>query len=342
MGRFLGRVGRVYDVNPHTDLTSISYIMPVLNEETHLRSAVSSIFEQIGANFGQTEVILAVGPSTDRTKEVAESLKAQYPVTIVLNPTGKTPAGLNLAIKAAKNDVIVRVDAHSQLSADYTKVALEILKATGAANVGGIMKAVGSSPFQKAVAFAYGSKFGLGGGSYHVGGSAGPSDSVYLGVFRKEILEKLGGFNEKMIRGQDWELNLRIRESGELVWFDPRLEVTYYPRSSLTRLSKQFFDTGAWRAHLTKAYINRANARYFAPPILVLTSLMGLVLYLSGFWGVLGLIPLTTYLLGVGLISLTAKSLDLKAKLALMVALPTMHFSWGFGFLAGLFSRRGN
>lgn len=313
--------------------------MPVLNEETHLRTAVTSIFEQKGLDRGQIEVILAIGPSTDRTKELAESLKAEYPVTIVSNPTGKTPAGLNLAIKAAKNEVIVRVDAHSELSPDYTKLALDILNSTGAANVGGVMKAVGHTPLQQAVAFAYRSRFGLGGGSYHVGGSAGPSDSVYLGVFRKEILEKLGGFNEKMLRGQDWELNLRIRESGEQVWFDPRLEVTYYPRSSLAKLAKQFFDTGAWRAQLTKAHINRANLRYFAPPLVVLASVSGLIGHLTGVLGYFGLIPLITYLLGVTLISLGSKSLNLKAKLALLVALPTMHFSWGSGFIAGLFIR---
>jgi glycosyltransferase involved in cell wall biosynthesis len=316
--------------------------MPVLNEETHLRTAVSSIFDQKDLNISKIEVILAIGPSTDGTKAVAESLKTEYPVTIVSNPTGKTPAGLNLAIKAAKNEVIVRVDAHSQLSPDYTKTALEILNNTGAANVGGVMKAVGVTPFQQAVAYAYGSRFGLGGGTYHVGGSAGPSDSVYLGVFRKEILAKLGGFNEKMLRGQDWELNLRIRESGEQVWFDPRLEVTYYPRSSWSKLTKQFFETGAWRAQLTKSHINRANIRYFAPPALVLATLSGLALFVTGIWGVFGLVPLTTYLLGVCLISLSAKSLRLKAKLALLIALPTMHFSWGLGFVSGLFNNSGN
>jgi hypothetical protein len=202
------------------------------------------------------------------------------------------------------------------------------------------MKALGETPFQQAVAWAYGSRFGLGGGAYHVGGSAGPSDSVYLGVFRKEILEKLGGFDEKMIRGQDWELNLRIRESGEQVWFDPRLEVTYYPRSSLKKLTRQFFDTGAWRAQLTKAHINRVNLRYFAPPVLVLGVTAGLVGTITGVFGTLGLIPLISYLSGVLLISISSLSLGLKAKLALMVALPAMHFSWGSGFIAGLFFRR--
>jgi len=329
-------------VSSKSPLASISFVMPVLNEEKHLRTAVSSIFEQKGLDLGQIEVILALGPSTDRTKQVAEDLKAEYPVIIVSNPTGRTPAGLNLAIKAARYEVVVRVDAHSQLSPEYTKTALEILNSTGAANVGGIMKAVGVTPFQQAIAFAYGSRFGLGGGTYHVGGSAGPSDSVYLGVFRKEVLEKLGGFNEKMLRGQDWELNLRIRESGEQVWFDPRLEVTYYPRSSLSKVTKQFFETGAWRAQLTKAHINRANLRYFAPPALVLATFTGLALYIAGTWGFFGLIPLCTYLLGVAAISLTAGSLGLMAKLALLVALPTMHFSWGSGFIVGLFNKAGN
>ena len=271
-------------------LKSVSFVLPVLNEEKHLFQAVSSIFDQKGLQKEQIEVALALGPSTDQTNQVAESLKSKFPVKAVDNPTGKTAAGLNLAIRASKNQVIVRVDAHSQLSPDYTTLALKILNETGAANVGGIMKAEGKTPFQQAVAWGYGSRLGLGGGAYHIGGQAGPSDSVYLGVFRREILEKLGGFNEKMIRGQDWELNLRIRESGEVVWFDPRLEVTYHPRSSLKALIKQFFDTGAWRAVLTKGNLSKANPRYFAPPAMVLITLTCLVL--SPFLGPLFLLPL--------------------------------------------------
>jgi glycosyltransferase involved in cell wall biosynthesis len=327
-------------VNSDDQLTSISFIMPVLNEEQHLATAVSSIFDQKDLPKGQVEVILALGPSTDNTNKVAEALKSQFPVQIVENPTGKTPAGLNLAIKAAKNQVIVRVDAHSQLSPDYTKLAIQILNETKAANVGGVMKAVGETALQQAIAWAYGSRFGLGGGAYHVGGQAGPSDSVYLGVFRKDILEKLGGFNEKMIRGQDWELNLRIRNSGELVYFDPRLEVTYYPRASLGKLAKQFFDTGAWRAELTRSHIAKANPRYFAPPAAVLSISLGLGLYLLGFGGFLGLIPLSAYTLGLLVAAITAKGLSLSAKLNILIALPTMHFCWGVGFISGLFVKR--
>ena len=314
--------------------------MPVLNEEAYLDKAVTSIFEQKGLVQGKAEVILALGPSTDRTNEIAESLKKSYPIQLVQSPTGKTAIGLNLAIKAAKGDIVIRVDAHSDLSPDYASLAVQILNETGAANVGGVMKAKGETPFQSAVAWAYGSKFGLGGGTYHVGGSAGPSDSVYLGVFRRDVLTKLGGFNEKIIRGQDWELNLRIRESGEQVWFDPRLEVTYFPRSTWRKLVKQFFDTGAWRADLTKSHLNKANLRYFAPPVLVFASIFGISLALGGIGGILGLLPLASYFLAVTVISLTASALSWKARLSLMVALPTMHFSWGTGFIAGLFIKR--
>jgi len=313
--------------------------MPVLNEEKHLAAAVKSIFSQKGLDIAKSEVILALGPSTDDTNSVAQSLKAQYSVKLVQNPTGKTPSGLNAAIKAASNQVVVRVDAHSQLSSNYTELALKILNETGAANVGGVMRAVGDTPFQKAVAWGYGSRFGLGGGSFHVGGNAGPSDSVYLGVFRKSVLTDLDGFNEKMIRGQDWELNLRIRESGKVVWFDPRLEVTYKPRSSLKALVKQFFDTGSWRAELTRSHLNRANLRYFAPPAMVLATTIGLLVFLLNVGGLLGLLPISAYLFTVLLAAMFNKE-AITTKLNLLIALPAMHFSWGLGFITGLLYKR--
>lgn len=314
--------------------------MPVLDEEQHLAVAVKSIFEQQNLNIDETEVILALGPSTDGTNTVAGELKKNFPVKIVENPSGKTPAGLNLAIAASSNDIIIRVDAHSELSPDYASLARDILNETGAANVGGVMQARGRSPFQKAVAHAYNSRLGLGGGAFHVGGQAGPSDSVYLGVFRRDILKKLGGFDEKLIRGQDWELNLRIRDSGEVVWFDPRLVVGYYPRSSFKDLAKQFFITGSWRASLTKNHPNKANLRYFAPPALVFTTFLGLISYVFGIFGPLGLLPLGIYLSVVALAVIFAKKLSLLSRLNLLLVLPTMHFSWGTGFIAGLFSKR--
>lgn len=297
--------------------------MPVLNEEQHLATAVESIFQQ--EQTGATEVVLALGPSKDKTNQVAKELAKRFPVVLVENPTGKTPAGLNAAIRASKNEVVVRVDAHSELSPGYTKLAVEILNQTGADNVGGIMLAAGKTSFQKAVAYAYNSRIGLGGGSFHVGGQAGPSDSVYLGVFRRNRLLEVGLFDESMIRGQDWELNLRIRNSGGQVWFDPRLWTRYFPRGSFKALAKQFFDTGIWRAKITKMAPSKANIRYFAPPALVI--------------GTFFLVPAALYLTAVAFVSVSAKGLSLATRLRLLLVLPTMHYAWGLGFIAGILKR---
>ncbi len=132
------------------------------------------------------------------------------------------------------------------------------------------MHAEGRTPFQKAVARLYNSPIGLGGGAYHGGAREGESESAYLGVMRREVLEEVGLFDETIRRGEDWELNLRIRQAGHKVWFDPQLSVTYWPRESWLRLARQFRATGAWRGELVRRYGRRNSIRYFAPPALVL------------------------------------------------------------------------
>ena len=318
------------------ELRSVSYVMPVLNEEKYLETAVLSVLSQ---EFdGPVEIIVALGPSTDNTDAIATKLAESHPVTLVRNPSGTTSAGLNAAIAAAKNDVVVRVDAHAKLMPGYTRLAVQVLNETGAANVGGVMSAVGHHPFQSAVAWAYNTPFGLGGGSFHVGGTAGPSDSVYLGVFRREVLVQLGGFDEQVIRGQDWELNLRIRQSGQTVWFDPRLQVEYHPRSSWLRLARQFYDTGIWRGELTRRSPKTANLRYFAPPVLVLTLLAAGVAAAVGFTFAL-LLP-AAYLTAVAALGVYAgKRVMFGGHLAVLAVLPTMHICWGFGFIAGALFR---
>ncbi len=213
------------------DLPAVSYVMPILNEAAHIRAAVDSMMEQDYA--GDFEVVLALGPSTDGTTEVVrEMARADPRITSVDNPTGSTPGGLNAAIRATRHPIVIRVDAHSLLPRDYTRIAVETLQATGADNVGGLMSAEGRTPFEKAVARAYGARVGLGGTAHHVGGKEGPAETAYLGAFRRERLVEVGLFDEGVRRGQDWELNRRLRQSGGLVWFTPRMKVTYRPRST--------------------------------------------------------------------------------------------------------------
>jgi glycosyltransferase involved in cell wall biosynthesis len=309
------------DATSKTSFKDASFVMPVRNEEKYLASAVESVFAQVAP--GKTELILAIAPSSDMTRAIAEELQSRFKtLKIVDNPTGDTASGLNLAIAAASYDVVVRVDAHSQLTENYLTTALEVMSETGAANVGGRMHAVGVSPLQQAVAFGYNNRVGLGGGSFHVGGKAGAVETVYLGVFHKSWLQKVGGFDPKWVRGQDWELNQRIRSAGGVVWFDPRLVVNYFPRSSLSALARQFYQTGVWRGALTRQAPFQSSIRYWIPPLFVVAALFGF--------------PLWLYLLFIGLIAFNALELPNGVKLRVLLVLPTMHFSWGIGFWVGL------
>ena len=299
----------------------ISFVMPVRNEEKYLEEAVRAVLQQ---EFnGSPELVLAIGPSHDKTAAVAQALTKTYTqLKVVDNPGGDTATGLNLAIAQSKYKVIIRVDAHSKLPEGYAQLAHQILAETNAANVGGKMVAEGKTEFQRAVAYGYNNRIGLGGGAFHVGTKAGEADSVYLGCFQRSWLDKVGGFDPRWVRGQDWELNKRLREAGGKIWFDPRLTVTYYPRSSWQALTKQFFSTGVWRGGLTREAPGESAARYWAPPMLVLASLFGL--------------PFTLYLLVIAFAAMNAGDLKPATRLWLMIVLPTMHFAWGLGFWWGL------
>lgn len=308
----------------------VSVVVPVLNEERHLSDAVARILEQDYP--GDLEVVLALGPSKDRTDEVAARLAAADPrVRLVRNPTGRTPDGLNAAIAASTHPVVVRVDGHGLLAQGYVRTAVRVMDETGAANVGGLMAAEGVTPFEQAVARAMTSRFGVGGARFHTGGEAGPADTVYLGVFRREVLEKHGGYDPAFVRAQDWELNHRIREGGGLVWFTPELSVTYRPRPTLQALARQYLDYGRWRRVVVRQNPGTLTARYLAAPLATLGVLAGLVV--APFWPWALVLPLG-YAGAVGLGTLlTWGGLPLRARAALPLVYATMHLAWGTGFL---------
>ena len=320
---------------------SVAYVMPVRNDAHYLRLAVESIIAQ--DNPPKTEIVLSVGPSTDNSREIADELAREYGLKVVDNPQGNTPAALNLALLATDADIVVRVDAHSELEPGYARAAAAIMEKTNASNVGGIMVAKGRTSLQKAVAWAYGNFVGLGGGPIHTGGQAGPADTVYLGVFRRLDVLEIGGFNERLIRGQDWELNARLRETGHTVWFDPSLRVGYYPRRDIASLIRQFYSTGTFRAYILLANPGRTRFKYLVPPVFIASLVVGVIaLTVSGNWWML--LPAYAYAALVTLSALTARGLSLPSRIALLAVLPTMHLSWGLGFWKGIatFSSRGD
>ena len=308
---------------------SVSFILPILNEERDLENCVSAILQQ--DYLGSIEIILALGPSIDKTTQIANTIAAgDTRIKLVDNPTGQTARGLNLAIKSSSYEIICRIDGHSEIDRTYIKTAVLIMQETGAVNVGGLMYANSEFGLQRTIAQAMRSKLGVGPSKFHTGGKAGASDTVYLGVFKKSAIIAAGGFDERYIRAQDWELNHRMRKQGGLIWFDPRLIVTYRPRNSFSKLAKQYFQYGRWRRVIARQHPQTVNYRYLAPPIAVAITLVSIF---SGlFINRILILPSLAYifLLLIGGFLIGKKLVD---RLIMPFVLATMHFSWGVGFL---------
>ena len=308
---------------------SVSFILPILNEERDLENCVSAILQQ--DYLGSIEIILALGPSIDKTTQIANTIAAgDTRIKLVDNPTGQTARGLNLAIKSSSYEIICRIDGHSEIDRTYIKTAVLIMQETGAVNVGGLMYANSEFGLQRTIAQAMRSKLGVGPSKFHTGGKAGASDTVYLGVFKKSAIIAAGGFDERYIRAQDWEFNHRMRKQGGLIWFDPRLIVTYRPRNSFSKLAKQYFQYGRWRRVIARQHPQTVNYRYLAPPIAVVITLVSIF---SGlFINRILILPSLAYifLLLIGGFLIGKKLVD---RLIMPFVLATMHFSWGVGFL---------
>jgi glycosyltransferase involved in cell wall biosynthesis len=295
---------------------------------------------------GGFELILAVGPSRDRTEQIARALAAaDSRITVVPNPSGKISSAMNVAIKAARHGVITRIDGHAMLPAGYLEIAVRTLLETGAADVGGVMAAEGVTPFQQAVAWAMTSPAGVGAAANHTGGEAGPADTVYLGVYRREAIEQAGGYDETMIVAEDWELNYRIRAGGGLIWFTPELRVIYRPRANLRELARQHFRYGRWRRVVARRYPETVNKRYLAPPVATALNAAGCVLGIIGLAGIAAQAPAVGYMtfgfvvpLGylAGITTVAAvfardQPLGVRARIPLVLA--AMHTCWGAGYL---------
>ena len=319
---------------PITNQTPVSVILPVLNEERYLRATIDSITTQDYP--GELEIVLALGPSRDRTNEIATEIAAGLTlkdkrIILVENSSGKTADALNRAIAASSFPIIVRVDGHSLLPPGYISEAVATLARTGAVNVGGVMAAEGVTGFERAVAAAMRSRFGVGDASFHVGGTEGARDTVYLGVFLRRAISEIGGFDPHFIRAQDWELNFRLRERGGLIYFNPKLQVKYRPRPTLRALAKQYFEYGRWRREVARSHKGTINLRYLAPPVTLLGTCFG---FIAGFFHpIFFALPLLYLFFNIaGSLSLLVKNRS-QEMLILPLVLATMHFSWAWGFL---------
>lgn len=314
-------------------LPDVSIVIPVRNEAPAIERTIDACLAQDYA--GNLEIVVADGMSTDGTREVVAGLARLHSrVRLVDNPSRTAPGGLNRGVAVASGSIIVRCDAHSLLPPGYVQRAVAQLQETGAANVGGIQRAVGGALVQRAIAMAMTSPLGVGDARYRFGGKPGPTDTVYLGTFRRDALEAAGGFNERMIRNQDYELNYRLRQQGGDVWFDPQLVVDYAPRGSLKALARQYFDYGLGKRRMLRLHPRSLRWRQLAAPLLVI-ALGGTAISIPLGAGAAGLVVPAAYaaalMAGAGYELVRSRD---AAALVYPLAVGTMHLAWGVGFLA--------
>ena len=313
----------------------VSVVMPVGDEDP---GAVAEALRSIRAqDYGEIEIVLADGSGAPGVGAAAASAG----VRVVRTPGANAARGLNAAIAAASHAVVVRCDARCVLPPEYVRRAVATLERTGAANVGGMQRASGRTPFERAVAAAMGSWLGAGGARYRLGGAEGPVDTVYLGVFRRDAVATAGGFDETLERNQDYELNWRLRAGGETVWFDPGLAVSYRPRGSVAALARQYFDYGRWKRAVLRRHRASLRLRQVAAPALVLAlaGALGLAA-VSGWAGDAGLAVAALaapagYAAALALGAAHAARREGSGRVRVAVALATMHLAWGAGFLCG-------
>lgn len=313
-------------------------LLTCLNEEKRIGAAISSLLDDHFREQG--EMIVLDGRSGDRTREiVGEFISRGWPIRLTDNPGRIQSEGLNIGLKEARGRFIIRADAHSVYPPRYVERCLDLLSNPDVACAGGIMSPEGETPVQSAIALAMRHPVGVGDAKYHLGNHQGYYDGVYLGAYKREIFDRVGGYDSAVHPNEDADLNIRIVESGAKIWLDGSLRVTYYPRDSFARLFVQYFRYGRGRCRTTLKHRRFTSWRQILPPMLVL-SLLGAV-GLS-FWRASFLFWIVLYLGSVLLAALLGRfeaEISLKDRLLVFAAFVVMHTAWGTGFLTGAIRR---
>ncbi len=324
-------------------MVSVSVIVPCLNEEATIGQLLDSIACQTYP-VQDIEVVIADGLSTDHTRDKIQAFQASHPqlhIRLVDNPRRVIPSGLNRAIEAATGMYILRMDAHSIPARDYIQKCIQGLEQGLGDNVGGVwnIQPGAHSWMAHAIALAASHPLGAGDARYRIGGAAQEVDTVPFGAYRREVIDKLGLYDEHLLSNEDYELNVRLKQSGGKIWMDPGIQSTYFARSNLRDLSRQYWRYGYWKAQMLKKHPTTVRWRQFIPPLFVL-ALLGLGIFSIGFslarWLLAIIVILYTIsVLSIGLM-MSVKHHSLPLALGVPLATATIHISWGSAFLWSL------
>jgi len=324
---------------------TVSIIVPCYNEEATIRLLLDSIFAQSYPS-ELLEVIISDGLSKDGTRDRIAAFQSEHPdmrVRVVDNLTRTIPAGLNRAIKVARGDILIRLDAHSMPYADYVARCVQALEEGRGANVGGVweVRPGAEDGMAAAIAVAATHPLGVGDAMYRLSPQAGPVDTVPFGAFRRALIEKIGEFDERLLSNEDYEFNTRIRQAGGIVWLDPEIRSVYFSRSTLGGLARQYWRYGFWKFKMLRRYPATLRWRQALPPLfaagLALLAILGIWSEPARLALAAGLSLYLAVLLLVALLA-AARQGNIGLIINLPLAIATMHLAWGFGFLWSLLS----
>ena len=344
--------------NPSSSvLPPVTAVIVARNDRETIEAALESIAAQsypLGL-----DIIVSVGPNIDGTTQFLEfAASSNTRLTLIHTRSSSLVIGLNEAIAAARSSLIIRVDPRSELPVDYTRRAVEAMVRTDAAALVGRTTPVGVNPFERAVARAFAHRFGLAADPLKQAHGPGPTRNAEDHVMRRRMFIEAGLFDEEIRHGQTWEMNARLRDVGHTVVFVPELGVTYRPPSRVVELTRSMFAEGLWRGEFARAYPDEKQLRFVLPTIVVLATILGFVLGAGGLFGLVAgalgaaavvsvilfallLVPIG-YVVGMIVLGLVAMSkTDTRTGAWFALVLPLVHFSWGFGYLAGFFNLEG-
>ena len=323
--------------------TQVSVIIPCYNEVATIQPLLDALYDQTYPRQAM-EVIISDGGSTDGTPAAIEQWQSAHPdlpVTVCVSPSRSIPAALNIAINAAQGEIIVRLDAHSKPNPEYVARSVETLEAGKAENVGGVwdIQPGNETWIAQSIAAAAGHPIGVGDARYRFTDQAGYVDTVPFGAFHRDLLDRIGLFDETLLTNEDYEFNTRVKQSGGRIWLDPGIRSAYVARATLNALSKQYWRYGFWKVQMLRRCPKTLRWRQALPP----TFVAGLVLLTiaASFWqfalwtliGIAGLYTLILLLVGL---QQAVKKKNPALTLGVPLAIATMHFCWGTAFLWGL------
>ncbi len=321
-------------------MAAVSFIMPVRNEADYIHNAISSVQRaaELTADL-DLEILVVDGDSDDRTAEVVRTLAEDDPrVKLLANPMRTVPHAMNIGIRAAEGDIVIRLDGHAEIETDFIANSLRALEEhPECACVGGPIHNVNQGPTSQAISNAMSSAFGVGNARFRTGGQDGYVDTLAFGAYRKADLYDIGLFDEALTRNQDDELNFRLVQAGRKIWFANDIRSRYYVRTRLDKLYRQYFQYGYWKVYVNRKHRTVTNLRQLAPPIFI--AALAVFAALALFWPLarLGLaLTLGAYALAALCFTVLTRPASLREALLVVAAFATIHAGYGLGYWSGL------